>query len=65
MENYNYEWLFERLTEVRMAEKVIPNFWIGNDDPDHIKDLKDRLYVVKCDLEYIQGLIYKYIKEEK
>jgi len=53
-EEYDYQWLFEILVQVRMAKKVIPVFRIGDDDPEKIKELKNKLCRSEADLEYLE-----------
>jgi len=55
---YNYQWLFERLTEIRMADKVLQTeYRFGEEDPE-IKNVKNKLYKIKANLEWLEIEIY-------
>lgn len=62
---YDYQWLFERLTEVRMADKVLPYYRFGEEDPEEIKNVKNKLCEIKADLEYLELKIYNLMENSE
>lgn len=62
LEEYDYQWLLEILVEVRMAKKVIPTFWTSDNDPKEITELKNKLYKMNSELEFLEHYIYGMMK---
>jgi len=63
---YNYQWLFERLTEIRMADKVLQTeYRFDEEDPEEIKNVKNKLYEIKADLEWLEIEIYNLIESTR
>jgi len=65
MKEYNSEWFMEILLSLRMAKKVFPNYMIGDDDPEDIKELKNKFYKIGCEIEDLESDVYHIIKEKK
>jgi len=63
MTDYGHEWLMGVRFRLISIKALIPEFHIGDDDPSHIKKLKESLYKLAYDNAKIIDSLYDPIKE--
>ena len=61
--HYGHEWLMGVRGKLLSAKAVIPVFEIGDDDPAHIKRMKEQLQKLEYDTDKIITSLYDFISK--
>jgi len=62
--NYNEHWLRDIQVHLRAMHHICPDFWIGDDDPDEIIELKKKLHDLKNNIGALNGELHDMIDKK-
>jgi len=63
-ENYDKYWLRDIQIHLRAIHHICPDFWVGEDDPDEIVELKKKLHELKGKIATLTSELHDMIDKE-